>query len=114
MGVRAVVIGAMIGALAGWATADQKPFNAELWQAPPAEKTRLSMADDLVRSRLLVGRSRDEVQALLGSPTDTDKWQDWDMIYILAPCRCLFPIDYEWLVLRLEDDRVTDARVVID
>jgi len=114
MGARAVIIGAVIGALAGWVTGGQKPFDAELWKVAPAEKTRLSMADDLMHSRLLVGRSRQEVLILLGTPTNTDKWQDWDMIYVLGPCRCLFPIDYEWLVLRLEDDRVTDARVVID
>lgn len=114
MGARAVIIGAVIGALAGFATAKEKPFDAALWEQSPHETTRLHMADDLVRSRLLIGRSRTEVLQLLGTPTNTDKWQDWDMIYVLGPCRCLFPIDNEWLVLRLEDDRVTDAQVVVD
>lgn len=73
------------------------------------------MVDDLLRSNILRGKTRADVIALLGDPTQTDKWTDWDLVYWLGPERSyIAAIDSEWLVVRLADDRVVEARLVRD
>jgi hypothetical protein len=67
----------------------------------PMWPTRLRMVDDLLARRLLDGRSRDEVEALLGPgirPSDPK----WDLTYELGPERSCFRIDSEFLVIRLD------------
>ena len=72
------------------------------------------MVDTLVVQHPLKGLSRSEVVELLGEPTPTDKWDDWDMIYVLGPTEYM-PIDHEWLVLNLgEAGRVSDYEVIAD
>lgn len=83
---------------------------AQIWQG-----VRLKMADRMVARSTLVGKSRAEVVALLGEPTPTAKFADWDLVYWLGPERGWFGIDSEWLVLRLgPDGRVADNRIVHD
>ena len=72
------------------------------------------MADGLLRSRVLLGKSRIEVVGLLGEPPKTDYFSGWDMVYVLGPERGYFSIDSEWLVLRLRNDRVVEARLARD
>ena len=51
---------------------------------------------------------------MLGEPTPTDKWENWDMIYVLGPTEYM-PIDHEWLVISLDEKgRVTDYDVTAD
>lgn len=97
-------------------------FDIDLWSkgedaqwtsAPPAP--RLEMADRLVESEALVGMSQTSVAALLGPPTQTDKFQDWDLVYWLGVERGYLPIDSEWLVIRFDADRrVSEVRIVPD
>jgi hypothetical protein len=74
------------------------------------------MVDDLVASRALEGLTRREVESLLGPREVTDKWGDWDLVYLLGPeRRGLFRIDSEWLVIRFNGDgRVAVYRLVND
>ena len=61
------------------------------------------------------GRSRGEIVALLGEPTTTDYFKDYDLVYWLGPERGLISIDSEWLVIRLDSlGRVSDFRLVTD
>lgn len=60
------------------------------------------MVSDLLDRHPLVGRTREEVVALLGSPTRTDKWDEWQLVYVLGPTSG-FPVDHEWLLLRLNN-----------
>lgn len=72
------------------------------------------MLDDLLASHDLVGKSRVEIVELLGKPTPTDKWNNWDMVYVLSPTSPM-PIDHQWLVLRLNDaELVTEYQYVQD
>ena len=101
------------------ACSERLPFEKNQWRAARQgnqyESTiRHRMADDLVASRALLGKSRAEVVDLLGEVTITDKWSDWDMAYLLGLERGFGAIDSEWLVLRLERDRVIDAKVTRD
>jgi hypothetical protein len=73
------------------------------------------MVDDLMRAHPLRGLSRAEVITLLGQPTPTDMWQDWQMVYVLGPQRGFLGIDHEWLLLRLDArDIVIEQRIITD
>ena len=75
---------------------------------------RLRMVDDLLSRFDLVGMKRTDVVDLLGERDDTEYFKSYDMVYWLGPERGVFSIDSEWLVLRVQGDRVIEARVVRD
>jgi len=89
-------------------------FDAELWKVSGipygSNDTRLTMVDDLIRRQLLIGKSREEVVALLGE-TDgdssiKDRYPDWQMYFYLGPSRStiLFKgFNYDYLVLRFDE-----------
>lgn len=71
------------------------------------------MAEDLVRSKRLIGLSEAQITALLGPSTGTPGFDSWDIVYALGPCRdCYMPIDPAWLAIRLNDDRATEVRII--
>jgi hypothetical protein len=96
------------------------PFESEKWKARSHDDgvwwpTRLRMADDLVRRRILDGRPRGEVEQLLGPRDETRKFGAWHLVYYLGPERSLFSVDSEWLVVRLNGRGVVDDyRIVRD
>lgn len=72
------------------------------------------MVQTLLTQHSLKGLSRSEVVELLGEPTPTDKWEEWDMIYVLGPTEYT-PIDHEWLVINLDEaGRVSDYEITAD
>ena len=76
---------------------------------------RLRMADGLLRSEVLLGKSRAEIEAVLGPPTSTDKFRDSGLVYWLGPERGFISIDSEWLTLDFDHaGKVRDARIVTD
>ena len=83
-----------------------RPFDAEMWRHTQASGStiRLSMVEWLVRSGRLDGLTRPQLLELLGPPTDSAYFQDWDLVYLLGPERGLYGIDSEWLVIRLGPD----------
>lgn len=94
-------------------------FDAQRWQdrtrAYSRDAVRGCMVDDLLRRRLLEGRTRDEVVALLGEPRRTTFFGDHDLVYWLGPERSLLSVDSEWLLLRLgADGRVAEIRLATD
>jgi hypothetical protein len=73
------------------------------------------MADDLIASKALYNKTREEIVAMLQAPTKTTKFRDWDMVYYLGNERGFTSIDSEWLVIRLgNDERVRDYTIVRD
>ena len=90
-------------------------FDAERWkEADLTSRDRAEMVAALERQHPLKGMTRSEVIRLLGEPTPTDKWDEWDMIYVLGPTDYM-PIDHEWLVIKLDErGRVSDYRVTSD
>lgn len=76
---------------------------------------RLRMADGLLINKPPLGKSRIEVESMLGPPTKTDKFREYDLIYWLGPERSFISIDSEWLVLRLSGTGVvSDMKIVRD
>ncbi len=73
------------------------------------------MADGLVDSRILLGKRRSELESLLGPPTKTDKFRNFDLVYWLGADRGFMGIDSEWLVIRLDsNDKTIRASIVSD
>ncbi len=73
------------------------------------------MADGLVASGALVGKTRDDIANMLGPPTSTDKFRHYDLVYWLGPERGFFAIDSEWLVVSFgTTGTVREARIVRD
>ncbi len=115
MRLRAIAATAVFGALAACPPTPGAPFDPVAWaEADYGSGDRLPMADELLRSRALIGKTRAEVVTLLGEPPTTSYFSDWDMVYLLDPCRCLFPVDDEWLVVRLDNGRASEVRIVQD
>ncbi len=115
MKVWPVIAAAIVGGVTGWVTAADKPFDREIWaSADYSSGKRNQMVDEILRTRMLIGKSRTEVVALLGEPPATDYFSEWDLVYVLGPERELMSIDSEWLVLRLKDNHVDEARLVRD
>ena len=95
------------------------PFVASWWNVDAergtALQTRYRVADRLASSERLKGMTRAEVVALLGVPTETDKFRDRGLIYVLGPERGFIRIDYEWLAIDFDSDsKVSNVAVVRD
>ena len=92
----------------------QSTFSSSRWRsADLTTQTRNRMVEDLIESRILVGKSRTQVTELLGPVTETVKFADWDMVYVLGPQDGY--IDHAWLVLRTDKrEAVAEQKVVYD
>ena len=98
----------------------RQTFDASRWRTATDDAgskwpVRLGMADDLVNSGLLRGKTKAEIETLLGPRTDTDKFQSWDLVYYLGPERDWLSLDSEWLVVKFgPDGKARDIAVVHD
>jgi hypothetical protein len=89
-----------------------REFDPAVWkdETQIQEGVRVAMADRLLARGTLLGKTRQEVVELLGKPTPTGDFREWDMVYWLG----YMSID-EWsLVLRLSDGRVCECRTIPD
>lgn len=76
---------------------------------------RRQMVADLRRTHLKAGATRAEVIALLGVPTETDKFADHDLVYWLGPEEDTISVDSEWLLVDLDTaGRVKTVAVAAD
>ncbi len=85
-------------------------FDSAIWQSPGSAEyiedditPRQKMLGDVV-ARVLPGRGRGQLEALLGPSLDTQYFASSgrDMIYVLGPMRdSLFAMDSEWLLVWL-------------
>ncbi|MFL6300656.1 MAG: hypothetical protein ACJ71N_08635 [Terriglobales bacterium] len=93
------------------------PFDSVTWKANPdcgSDAKRIRMIDDLLAKRDLKGMSRVEVEGLLGESNTEGYFKDYDMVYCLGPERGFVAIDSEWLVIRLDHDKVVYYRTARD
>lgn len=95
------------------------PFVASWWNVDAERgttlQTRYRIADRLTSSGKLNDMTEPEVVALLGPPTETDKFRDHRLIYVLGPERGFVRIDYEWLAIDFDSDgKVASVAVVSD
>jgi len=104
-----VLVGALaVGLGLVWYSANRPTsFDQAVWLGGEkagfsSDAPRLRMADGLLASRILEGKSRAEVESMLGSPTRTNKFRDFDLVYWLGAERGFISIDSEWLVIRFD------------
>lgn len=92
------------------------PFDAVTWRQGDTlnNPIRIHMVDDLLRHTVVVGMSRAQIDDLLGSPSTTSKFKDYDYVYWLGPEPGLISVDSEWLVIRLKNGIVAEIKVVRD
>jgi hypothetical protein len=57
--------------------------------------------------------SRLDVEKLLGEPTNTRKFKEYDLVYWLGPERGLMHIDSEWLVVRFDEKGVLLSYAIV-
>lgn len=73
------------------------------------------MADGLLASGAIWGKTRPEIEGMLGPVTKTGYFDNSDMVYRLGPERAFLSVDSEWLVMNLDrEGRVKEARIVRD
>lgn len=96
--------------------AQRTPFNSEKWKEPVAraEPIRQKMLPDLLKNHPLIGKTRNEVDLLLGQPPMSSYFKDYDYVYWLGPERNPLGIDSEWLCIKFEDNKVIKADIRTD
>ncbi len=117
--VLAVSAWLVLRSLSPMSRCEDRRFTSSKWKdtsaAFSARAIRGCLVDDLTRSHELRGRTRSEIVALLGAPSKTEYFREYDLVYWLGPERSLISIDSEWLVMRLDSaGRVSDYRLVTD
>lgn len=95
------------------------PFDEAIWDASgfPGDKSfsRHRMADGLIESRALVGKSREDALAMLGEPSDADFGEHWNIVFRLGQCRHIVGIDTEFLAVHIDDaGKIAEAQIVED
>ena len=116
-----VAVGVLFLAIAGYWIVFRcpLPFVSSWWNVDAEQgtalQTRYRVADGLASSGRLNGMTEAEVIALLGAPTETDKFKDHRLIYVLGPERGFISIDYEWLAVDFDSTgKVSNVTVVSD
>jgi hypothetical protein len=106
-GLLAIVLTVGLSALAAvhyWKTRPL-PFDRTVWNAEVQDIDdfrRHRMADWLLKEQRLVGMSRAEIVSMLGEPTKTSFFREYDLVYVLGNERGWISIDSEWLLMRLD------------
>jgi hypothetical protein len=61
------------------------------------------MVDDILDSRILIGKSKDEIARTLGrDDKESGYFREWNSIYRLGPERGFIRMDSEWLVIKFD------------
>ncbi len=74
-----IYVGLILAMLASWSYVPKRGFNQERWFSD--KESRHEMKENLMKSRLLEGKTKEEVASILGGPTwgdTTNVWQ-YDM-----------------------------------
>lgn len=83
------------------------PFESSSWKNPDLVESedpiRIRMVDDLIRNRRLDGRSREDVEKMLGKPAKPEDLREFDLVYWLGPDRVAMGTDSEWLAISFDD-----------
>ena len=88
-------------------------FDRARWLAADADSSiRADMVEDLLERYRMRQWTRHQVIELLGEPTPTGKWADWELIYALGTRRGLTGGERRWLLIDVAGDRVSGYQVV--
>jgi hypothetical protein len=93
----------------------ERPFDSARWQNIPDKRTE--MVDDLIEKQLLDNLTEDQVIELLGEPLKDNPYfvsTGRDMIYHLGQERNPLGVDSEWLLVWLDDNKVSKYKLMTD
>ncbi|RYD95164.1 MAG: hypothetical protein EOP50_08395 [Sphingobacteriales bacterium] len=108
VGCRYVVYSAPLPLVPSWWNATN--FD---WGDPLHKRARI--ADRLISTQALIGKSKPDIAKMLGEPPPTEYFREWDMVYILGAERGFLSIDSEWLVIQFDSSgTATEAAIVRD
>jgi hypothetical protein len=115
----AIVCVAIVASVYWHLTRGPIEFNRSAWlQAKiTSDSPRLRMADGLLRSAVLLGKSQSEIEAMLGPPTytgyrDSGLGRKFGLVYQLGPEREYPGIDIEYLALDFDPvGKIRDAHI---
>ena len=86
--------------------------NALIYQKP---YIRLNMIDDVVKNHISKGLDKEEVIKILGKPTDTPYFREYDLVYWLGEEKSFISIDSSWLVIELNNkNKISGYKLVTD
>jgi hypothetical protein len=80
----------------------ESDFNKEKWFAD--KEKRYELSDDLIESKILIGKTKEEVRQLLGDELNTDNSNHWN--YYLGFRPSLLGIDPDVLDIQFKDGKV--------
>lgn len=91
-------------------------FNSLEWKAhiEDGNPVKINMVDDLLKNYQIIGKSRSEVEELLGKPPITSYFKDYDFVFWLGPERSAFGIDSEWLGIKFQDGKAVQVDILRD
>lgn len=81
-------------------------FDEEVWMSSPDERFR--MAEDIIDSRMLIGKTKTEIEALLGS--DFSNTSAYEISYYIGFVPDMFAIDPDVISIRFANDVVAEVR----
>ena len=95
---------------------NQTTFDTVQWKAAldRNDPVKQRMLSSLTTNHRLIGKTKNEIDQLLGKPPTTGYFKEYDYVYWLGPERSLFGIDSEWLCLKFENDKVVAVKVLTD
>ena len=84
------------------------PFDSQAWKLGHtvigiSDIERFGMAEDLIDSGVLMGKSRAAVIDLLGTPPETPYFSEYDLVYYLGSERSYISINSEWLLIKFNE-----------
>ena len=90
----------------------EEPFDTDQWRSNWS--VRHKMVDDLIESRLLIGKSKNEVLQLLGNPNNTSKGNKDFFTYKLGSPPSFFNSEPEYLMVVFVNGKVDKVTLAID
>ena len=82
-------------------------FEQSVWQSEPT--SRYKLADDIIESQLLIGKTKAEVLELLGAPSSTSVMKEGSLIYNLGKPASFFEPKMEFLLVVFKNQKVVEV-----
>lgn len=86
----------------------QHEFNKEKWLAD--KHSRFEMRDDIIESKILIGKSKSEIIDLIGKPESKDTTELWK--YYLGMSEAGFGVQINYLEITFENRKVSDVKPI--
>ncbi len=85
----------------------EERFDEDIWRSQPIRRYKL--ADDIIESQLLIGKTKDEVIAFLGEPYSTVSLKEVSFIYRLGKPPSFLEPKMELLVIVFVNQKVIEV-----